>query len=332
MGHCMEFRFLIPLSGKRFLAGCLLVCMAALAGCASTEDIGKIQWDINHLRSDIKELKQSKPAASSQKNEIDRRLNAIEERQKSTASTVSDLLIQTQSMMSEFQMLTGRFEEVRFFSENSLSELSNSNDILTAKVKELETAVQDLHKQITEVKQALSSAEEERKKAEDRMRAAAAERERQSKTVNRTAQTRQKTPTTASTSTKSKIKDIYMAGYQALREGKTEEAREKFSSILSEYPENEYSDNARFWIGESYYKEENYPDAILSYEDLFKNNPDSDKVPGAMLKQGLAFYAIKDTKTGKIILEKLIEKYPGSEPAKVAGKKLNRPSPPEKSN
>ncbi len=77
-----------------------------------------------------------------------------------------------------------------------------------------------------------------------------------------------------------------------------------------DYSKNEYSDNARFWIAESYYKDGNYEDAILAYEELFKKNPGSDKESGAMLKQGLAFYALKDRKTGKIILEKLMDKYP----------------------
>ena len=317
------------LSDYRNLLACVLLCLAALSGCASTEDIGKIQWDINHLRSEIKDFKQTTPV-SYQKNEVDRKLNALEEKQKATASTVADLLIQTQSMTSEFQMLTGRFDEVQFFSEKSLAELTNSKDILTAKINELEIAIQDLNKQIADVKKTISTAEEEQRKAEERRAAAEAEREKKANEANRAPQKQQNKSGTANTSTRTKIKDIYMAGYQALREGKTAQAREQFNTILSDYPQNEYSDNARFWLGEAFYKEENYPDAILAYEELFKHHPESDKVPGAMLKQGLAFYSIKDEKTGKIILEKLIEKYPESEPAKLAKKKINKPAVPQK--
>lgn len=309
----------------------MLFFLTVLTGCASTEDIGKIQWDINHMRSDIKELKQATPITY-QKNELDRKLSAIEERQKASAGTVSDLLIQSQSMTSEFQMLTGRFEEIRFFSEKSLSELTESKEILNAKVKELETAVQDLNSQLAELKKAIAESEEARNKAEESRKTAEAEREKKARVAERATQQEQNRPSSAATSTKTKIKDIYMEGYQALRDGKTAQAREKFNSLLDNYPKNEYTDNARFWIGEAYYKEENYADAILAYEELFKNNPDSDKVPGAMLKQGLAFYAIKDEKTGKIILEKLIEKYPESEPAKLAKKKITKPSVPPKKN
>ena len=82
-----------------------------------------------------------------------------------------------------------------------------------------------------------------------------------------------------------------MKGYQAYKKGDTEKAREYFRAVLEKYPANEYSDNALFWIAESYYAEGKYEDAILGYEELFKNHPKSDKVPGAMLKQGLAYRA-----------------------------------------
>jgi tol-pal system protein YbgF len=123
---------------------------------------------------------------------------------------------------------------------------------------------------------------------------------------------------------KTKIKDIYLDAYQALKEGRTGEARGKFKSLLNDYSENEYSDNARFWIGESYYKDGSYEDAILAYEELFKKNADSDKVPGAMLKQGLAFYALKEKKTGQLILEKLIEKFPDSEQQLILEKLIEK--------
>ena len=43
-----------------------------------------------------------------------------------------------------------------------------------------------------------------------------------------------------------------------------------------------------------------------------------------MLKQGLAFYALKEKKTGQLILEKLIEKFPDSEQARLAKKKMKQ--------
>ena len=57
-----------------------------------------------------------------------KKIRALEETQSATAKTVSDLLIQLQSLTSEFQMLTGRFEESRYFTEKSSSEVLKSRE------------------------------------------------------------------------------------------------------------------------------------------------------------------------------------------------------------
>jgi len=49
-----------------------------------------------------------------------------------------------------------------------------------------------------------------------------------------------------------------------------------------------------------------------------------------MLKQGSAFYELNDKKTGNIVLEKLVEKFPDSEQAKLALKKMGKPAPQKK--
>ena len=49
-----------------------------------------------------------------------------------------------------------------------------------------------------------------------------------------------------------------------------------------------------------------------------------------MLKQGLAFFSLKDNDTGRVILEKLLEKHPDSEQAGAAKKKLDESNPDEK--
>ncbi|MFZ2197353.1 MAG: tetratricopeptide repeat protein, partial [Thermodesulfovibrionales bacterium] len=77
-----------------------------------------------------------------------------------------------------------------------------------------------------------------------------------------------------------------------------------------------------FWIAETYYAEKNYEDAILTYEALLKKFPDSKKTSSALLKQAYSFIEIGDAKTGRIILKKLVEKYPDSKDAELARKKL----------
>lgn len=305
-------------------AGALAVCSVfILNGCIATAtDVNKMQYKLNTLGQDIDQIKKKsrniETQIPGQKKALNKKLQEIAETQKATAETVSDLLMQNQSLTSEFQVLTGRFEEARYFSEKSSTERLESNEALITKLKELELELSDLTQKVAQTETAIKAIKESR--------AAKKETEKpKKKEKKKTAPAPPKYDTQ-----KTEIKNIYLAAYQAYKGGKTEAARKKFSSLLKKYPENEYSDNARFWIGESYYKDSNFEEAILAYEELFKENPKSDKIPGAMLKQGLAFYSLKDQKTGRIILEKLIEKYPDSEQAKLAKKKIKKSVVPPK--
>ncbi len=70
-----------------------------------------------------------------------------------------------------------------------------------------------------------------------------------------------------------------------------------------------------FRLGETYYDEKSYEDAILAYEDFIKNYPNHEKIKEAMLKQALSFIALKDRTTANLILRKIMEKYPNSSEA-----------------
>src|SRR4030067_150272 len=291
---------------------CALCSMFIFAACATPEDIGKVQWEMNELKADVKDIKQRSQALERQKpgqdEQLNKRLSGLENEQKATSNAVSDLLIKVQSLTTELKVLTGRFEESRYFSEKSSKELLESKDALIAKVKELEVTVNNLNKKLADLETTKVPAEKQ--KPAEEVKAEKPEGEEKLPQVTK------------------EVKDFYMEAYKAYKAHDFEGAREKFKTILKNYPESEYSDNSRFWIAESYYKEKNYEDAILAYEELLKKNSRSDTIPGAMLKQGLAFYELNDKKTGKIVLEKLIEKFPDSEEAQVAKQKLTPPAPP----
>ena len=276
-----------------------------LAGCATSDDMGRVQWQINELKSEVKDVKQKSQSISGLDDKLSKRFQALEDGQKATSSAVSDLLIKVQSLTSEVQVLTGRFEEARYFSEKSSKELADARDQLAVRVKELEGAVKSLEEKLNKAYKAETPVSQYKPE-----------------TMTETAQTKESVETKEGKPAELEVEDIYMEAYKAYKANQFEEAREKFQAILKNYPDNEYSDNARFWIGESHYKEKKYEDAILAYEELFKKNQNSDKIPGAMLKQGLAFYELNELEIGKITLQKLIEKFPDSKEAEIAKKKI----------
>ncbi|MDP2277579.1 MAG: tol-pal system protein YbgF, partial [Nitrospirota bacterium] len=115
---------------------------------------------------------------------------------------------------------------------------------------------------------------------------------------------------------------VYGAAYASFKDKKYKEAREKFEAFLKEFPKDKLAGNAQFWIAETYDAEEDYAGAIVEYDALLKNYPNSEKAPGALLKQGYSFIEMGDKKAARGILEQLKEKYPKSKEAALAKKKL----------
>lgn len=111
---------------------------------------------------------------------------------------------------------------------------------------------------------------------------------------------------------------LYLKGLDSLKAGDFVVAREQFTKFIELNPKHDLAANAHYWIGETYYSEKNFESAILSYQEVIKNYPGKEKVVAAMLKQAMSFNAIKDTKSAKYVLKKLIEGFPKSEEAKKA--------------
>lgn len=115
---------------------------------------------------------------------------------------------------------------------------------------------------------------------------------------------------------------LYGAAYENFKEGRYEKARAEFQNFLRLFPRSEHAANAHFWIGECYYFEKNYEKAILEYDKVIKGFPEANKVPAALLKQGLSFLQLGDKTSGTAILQTVIKDYPHTNQAKIARTKL----------
>ena len=115
---------------------------------------------------------------------------------------------------------------------------------------------------------------------------------------------------------------LYSRAKQSFDQGESDAARQDFEKFIARYPKSKNADNAQFWIGEIYYRDKWYEKAILEYQKVIEIYPNGNKVPASLLKQGLAFYNIGDKANARLILEELIRKYPKTNEANVASKKL----------
>ncbi len=115
---------------------------------------------------------------------------------------------------------------------------------------------------------------------------------------------------------------LYQEALNTFKAGNTQKARELLTKFVEQYPHHQLASNAHYWLGETYYTEKTYDQAVLEFEKVIKNYPGKEKVPAAMLKQALAFKGLGDVKSARYVLNRLIDSYPRSEEAAQAKARL----------
>lgn len=116
--------------------------------------------------------------------------------------------------------------------------------------------------------------------------------------------------------------ELYNTALTDYQRGKYDLAIRQFMQYLQYFPDTELADNAQYWIGDCYYTQQQYTQALDAYNKVLKNYPGGNKAPAALFKIGLTRLAQKDTGGGKIYLERVVKEFPKSEEAKLARLRL----------
>lgn len=114
----------------------------------------------------------------------------------------------------------------------------------------------------------------------------------------------------------------YDQAFSKLRDGEYAGAAEAFRAFLEEFPEGPLADNARYWLGESYYVTGNYDIALNAFQDVLDDFPESAKAPDSLLKLGFCYYELEQWDQARETLEKVRERYPDSSVARLAQNRL----------
>ncbi|MGC9006328.1 tol-pal system protein YbgF [Sulfurihydrogenibium sp.] len=122
-------------------------------------------------------------------------------------------------------------------------------------------------------------------------------------------------------------KQLYQYALDLYFKGNIEESRKYFVEFLKKYPDSDLYGNAVFWAGQTFYAEKKYKDAIDIWTLLLQKCDEGKikrciKYPDAMLKIGYSYIELGDVEKGKKYLQDLIQKYPDTEAAALAKKKL----------
>ena len=112
----------------------------------------------------------------------------------------------------------------------------------------------------------------------------------------------------------------------ALRDynGGNTQASEEFSDYIKFYPNTDLAGNAYFYLGELQFKQQNYQQAVQSYDQVLQNFSSGNKAASAQLKKGFALIELGKQDDGVAELRHLVQRYPRSPEALQAKERLRK--------
>ena len=107
-----------------------------------------------------------------------------------------------------------------------------------------------------------------------------------------------------------------------LKEQKYGLARERLEEFITYFSKSPLLPNAYYWLGETYYVQNDFRRSIHIFEIGFNRFPDHSKAPAFLLKTGLAFMNLNKSAQAKDRFERLVAEYPSTASATLAREKL----------
>jgi tol-pal system protein YbgF len=95
-----------------------------------------------------------------------------------------------------------------------------------------------------------------------------------------------------------------------------------FKQYLEAFPETDLADNAIYWVGECFYRQQKFNEAIAEYDRVLKQYPRSDKTASALLKKGFSLLELGQKKDGIAQLQSVAKTFPSSDEANLAKQRL----------
>ena len=86
--------------------------------------------------------------------------------------------------------------------------------------------------------------------------------------------------------------------------------------FLARYPGHSLAGNAQYWIGEAYYVQHDYRQALVEFQKVLDFG--AGKIPEALVKIGLCHVSLRDANRARQTWQRVVREYPQSESAGAA--------------
>ena len=115
-----------------------------------------------------------------------------------------------------------------------------------------------------------------------------------------------------------------MAAYQVRRHA---HARQLWAEMVRRHPKFPLLPNARYWIGETWYAQGRYLQAIWAFEEVLHFHPRHSKAADALFKIALCRQRLGEGDVARILWRRVVGEYPGTPAAHLACQRLGELCP-----
>jgi len=266
------------------LAGCLVAALAA-TGCVSTQDIEGLQSQLSDIQRQMLQLQKQAQQAPSRE-QVDVLGSNVGQQMAGLLKTEADMQVKLQDLSGQIEALQAKLEDTNY----RLSQLSQQ-------IASANQQMKDLRSQPAAVPPG---------------------------TAPDNGGGTPPPPPQPQGGGGAGIdpKSLYDAAYNDYLKGNFDLGVREFQEYLSNFPSTDLSDNAAYWIGESYYRQRRFRQAIEQFDVVLTRYPKGDKVPSAMLKKGYSYLELNERSQGVVQLQHVVRQYPTSDEANLARQRL----------
>tara|TARA_Y100000294_G_scaffold131407_1_gene123770 strand:+ start:483 stop:1196 length:714 start_codon:yes stop_codon:yes gene_type:complete len=117
-------------------------------------------------------------------------------------------------------------------------------------------------------------------------------------------------------------REEYQLAFELLKDENYETAKVSFIKFIRLYQDSDFVDDAKYWLGETYYAQRFFTQALKEFEEVLTKFPNSGKIPEALLKKGFCYFELGEVEKSRQLLKSVVNQYPDSSVSRLAVQKL----------
>ena len=115
----------------------------------------------------------------------------------------------------------------------------------------------------------------------------------------------------------------YTNAYRDYMGGQLDLAMSEFQDYLKYFPTTQFAPNAQYYVGDIYYRRNDYKNAVTAFDAVLEQYSDSGKTADAHYMKGLSLLKLNQRDAAAKEFREVIKRYPGTETAAKATQKLH---------